>query len=133
MIVCCGLISPRPPDTHSTPRFFNCQMVGADSVMISAIRSVRRSSYLPSVGKRDVSVAEVKAATLEMGGRKAHTGSQRMSENDQALCLAHCHPVYTARRRVVVVVAKAMAKIEEKADAKAKTLGKCLLAAFMFV
>lgn len=68
-----------------------------------------------------------------MGGRKAHTGSQRMSENDQTICLAHCHAVYTARRRVVVVEAISMVKMEEKADAKAKMLEKCLLAVFMFV
>lgn len=131
--MCCGLIPPKPSDTQSTQRFFNCRMVGADSVMISVIHSVRPSSYLPSVEKGDFSVAGVKAATLEMGGRKAHTGSQRMSEDDQAICLDHCRAVYTARRQVVVVEAKEMVKMEEKVDAKAKMLRKCLLAVSMFV
>lgn len=108
-------------------------MVCADSVMILAIRSVRQSNYSSSVGKGDSSVAEVKAATLEMEGRKAHMGSLTISENDQAICLAHCRAVYTARRRVVVAEAKAMVKMEEKADAKAKMLEKCSLAVRMFV
>lgn len=133
MIVCCGLIAPRLPDIQSTPHFFNCQTVGADSVMISAIRLVHRSSYSSSVGKGDFSVAEVKAATREMGGRKAHTGSQRMSESFLATYLAHCCALYTARRQVVVVEAKVRVKAKEKADVKAKMLERCLLAVCTFV
>lgn len=68
-------------------------MVGADSVMISAICSAHQSSYLSSVGRCELLVAEVKAATLEMGGRKADTVSQRMSGVDQVICSYHSRAV----------------------------------------
>ena len=134
MIACCecGVVPSRPPNTQSTPRF-NCQMVDDDSVTISAIRSVLPSSYSPTVGKGDFSVAEVTAATLEMGGRKAHTGSQRMSETDQGIFVARFRAVDTARMQVVAVEAKAKVKVGEKEDAKVKMLKRCLLAVCMYL
>ena len=114
--------APRPPNTHSSAYYLDYQKFDADSVMISARRPVRPSSYSSTVGKVVFSAVEEKGATPENEPRKIHIGSQRMDEDDQAILLAHCHAHYTTHRQVVVVEATAEVMVGEKADAKAKML-----------
>lgn len=112
----------RLPNTHSSAYYLDYQKFDADSVMISARRPVRLSSYSSIVGRVVFSTVEEKGATLGTERRKVRIGSQMMGGDDQALLLTHRHACYTMHRQVVAVEAKAKAKVGQKAEAGAKML-----------
>ena len=97
-------------------------MVDAGSVMILVTRSARPSSYPSIVEICDFLAVGGKAATLEMEGRKTHMGSQRIGDNDQAICPARCLAVCTPRRLAVAVEAKVKVKAAGKEGAEVKML-----------
>ena len=78
MVACCGsgaIRLMRPLSTYWTLGLHFRGTIDADSVMISAIRSVRPSSDPPSVGKGESAVAEMKAVIQETEGRERNKES----------------------------------------------------------